>query len=87
MFMTFRYSPSCFFHDSLWYNNHFNNAAHHPTCPSLQGALLLIKRENLEPDQGSIHRISAKQEKTVGKRTRDMEETWWHGQGVRDGQR
>lgn len=46
-----------------------------------------IRRQNLEPSQGSIHRITAQQESLRERgRAREMEKTWWHGQRGRDGQ-
>ncbi|XP_072251804.1 protocadherin gamma-C5-like isoform X2 [Leuresthes tenuis] len=75
--------------DSTWtfesqQDNSFNNAAHLAAGLSLQRALVSIRQQNLEPSQGSIHRITAQQESSR-ERQKPPNNDWRFTQGQRPG--
>ncbi|XP_075337542.1 protocadherin gamma-C5-like isoform X49 [Odontesthes bonariensis] len=65
-------------------DNPFNNAAHLAAGLSLQRALVSIRQQNLEPSQGSIHRITAQQESSR-ERQKPPNNDWRFTQGQRPG--
>ncbi|XP_072251853.1 protocadherin gamma-C5-like isoform X50 [Leuresthes tenuis] len=65
-------------------DNSFNNAAHLAAGLSLQRALVSIRQQNLEPSQGSIHRITAQQESSR-ERQKPPNNDWRFTQGQRPG--
>ncbi|KAM4554639.1 protocadherin gamma-A11-like isoform 2-T2 [Odontesthes bonariensis] len=70
--------------DSPVEDNPFNNAAHLAAGLSLQRALVSIRQQNLEPSQGSIHRITAQQESSR-ERQKPPNNDWRFTQGQRPG--